>query len=207
MTQDINVATLVACGIHPTQARQFEDALSFACAQYQIDTPARIGGFIGQLRVESDDFTELEENLYYTNPQRLADVFPHQLPTAAAASAYLGKPRDLALLVYSDRLGNGPASTGDGWTFRGQGLIQLTGRGNVADAATALGKPYLEQPAMLQDPAEAALIAAWFWAVHHCNDLADAAMWDAITRAINGPGMQQAQLRAQYSQAATRVFS
>ncbi len=207
MTQDITVATLVSAGLHPTQARQFEDALQFACDRYDIDTPARVGAFIGQMRVESANFTVLEENLYYTTPERIRAVFSEEVTSLQQASTLVRNPRALALAVYSDRMGNGPADTGDGWMFRGRGLVMLTGRGNVADAATAMARPYLDQPWLLSDPADAALVAAWFWKTRHCNELADASMWGSITKQINGPAMEQADLRQQYAEAATQAFA
>ena len=54
---------------------------------------------------------------------------------------------------------------------------------------------------------DAALVAAWFWRSHHCNELADAGLWDAVTKAINGPAMLQADLRRQYSEEGAQVFA
>ena len=207
MTQDINVGTLVAAGIEPTQARLFEDAVRFACDKFDIDTPERIAGFLGQCRVESDNFTTLEESLYYTTAERIRSVWPAQITSLAQAATLVRNPKALALAAYSDRLGNGPAATGDGWTFRGRGLVQLTGRNGYADAAVSLARPYLDQPDLLSDPADAALVAAWYWHCHHCNELADAAQWDAITKAINGSAMLQADRRRDYALAAIPVFA
>ena len=207
MTQDITVETLVAAGIAPTQARQFEDALQFACDRFEINTPARVAGFLAQCRVESEGFTRLEECLYYVTPERIRSVFPNQVASLQQAAQLVRNPRALALAAYSDRLGNGPAASGDGWTYRGRGLVMLTGRNGYSDAATELARPYLEQPDLVAQPADAALVAAWFWRSHHCNELADAGLWDAVTKAINGPAMLQADLRRQYSEEGAREFA
>lgn len=82
------------------------------------------------------------------------------------------------------RLGNHVA--GDGRRFLGRGLIQTTGRANHARAAAALGEDFVERPALLEAPAWAARSAAWFWADHGLNALADAGAFDAVTRVING---------------------
>ena len=207
MTQDITVETLVAAGIAPTQARQFEDALQFACDRFEINTPARIAGFLAQCRVESEGFTRLEECLYYVTPERIRSVFPNQVASLQQAAQLVRDPKALALAVYSGRLGNGGPDTGDGWAFRGRGLVMLTGRNGYTDAATELARPYLEQPDLVAQPADAALVAAWFWHSHHCNELADAGLWDSITKAINGPAMLMADLKRQYSEEGAREFA
>jgi putative chitinase len=202
----ISVASLIAAGIAPTQARQFAP-LAAACDRFDIDTPARESGFVAQCRVESGDFTRLEESLYYTTAQRILQVFPSHVTTIQQAQSLVRNPKGLALAVYSDRLGNGPASTGDGWTYRGRGLVQLTGRDGYQDAAVELARPYLEQPGLVAQPDDACLVAAWFWHVHHCNELADSAQWDAITRAINGRAMLQADARRAYSEDGLEAFT
>ncbi len=203
----ISVATLVAAGVPPTQARLFAEPLAAACARFGITTPARVAGFVAQCRVESADFTRLEENLMYTRPERIREVWPSRVPSLADAAPLARNPQRLANRVYASRLGNGPEASGDGWRYRGRGLKQLTGRANYADAATALGRPYLEQPDLVAMPADACLTAAWYWHTIKGNVLADSAQWDAITRAVNGPGMLQADLRRQYAEQAVAAFA
>ncbi|SFK53426.1 glycoside hydrolase family 19 protein [Falsiroseomonas stagni] len=99
------------------------------------------------------------------------------------------KPQELANTVYANRNGNGGVESGDGWTYRGRGLIQLTGRGNYREAGKALDLPLEAQPQLVSKDAEIALkTAAWFWTRHKLNDHAD--MDDAlkVSQAINlGP--------------------
>ena len=203
----ITVATLVAAGIGPTQARQFAPALGAACARFQINTPARVAAFVAQCRVESAGFTQLEEGLFYTTPERVRQVFPSRVPSMAAAAGLVRRPQALANRVYADRLGNGDEASGDGWRYRGRGLKQLTGRANYAAAAVGLGRPYVEQPELVALPDDACLTAAWYWHAAECNVLADSGQWDAITRAVNGPGMLQAAVRAQYSREGVTAFA
>jgi putative chitinase len=204
---NLTLATLIAAGMPPTQARQFVVPLSEACARFNINTGARLAGFLAQCRVESADFTQLEENLYYTTPERIRAVFPSRVNSLQDAASLTRNPKALANRVYAGKIGNGDEASGDGFRFRGRGLKQLTGRANYADAAAGLGRPYVEQPDLVALPADACLTAAWFWNNAKANHLADSAQWDAITRAVNGPGMLQADLRRQYAESAVMVFA
>lgn len=202
----VTVQRLVAAGLAPTQARQFAEPLAAACARFDINTAARIASFVAQLRVESADFTRLEENLSYTTPERIRAVFPSRVPSLADAARLVRNPQALANRVYASRLGNGPEASGDGWRYRGRGVVQLTGRANYADAAESLARPYVERPELVAEPADACLTAAWFWHSRKLSILADSAQWDAITRAVNGPAMLHADLRRQHAEQALTAF-
>lgn len=204
----ITVRTLIDAGVPPTQARLFAEPLAIACSRFDIDTPARVAGFIAQCRVESADFTRLEENMRYRTPERLRAVFPSRVRSLADAAVLVrGGPQAIANRVYAGRLGNRDEASGDGWRYRGRGLKQLTGRANYADAAAGLARPYLEQPELVGLPLDACLTAAWYWHTVKANLLADSGQWDAITRAVNGPAMLQADLRRQYADEAVAAFA
>lgn len=205
--QIITVQALVAAGIEPTQARQFVEPLAAACARFAIHTPARIAGFVAQCRVESAGFTRLEEGLFYTTPERIREVFPSKVPSLADAARLVRNPRALANRVYAGRLGNGDEASGDGWRFRGRGLIQLTGKAGYNDAAESLARPYITSPELVALPADACMAAAWYWHTRKLNVLADSGQWDAITRAVNGPAMLHAHERRQYAEQAVAVFA
>ena len=203
----VTVGSLIAAGLAPTQARQFAEPLAAACARFDINTPARLAGFVAQCHIESAGFTRLEEGLSYSTPERIRAVFPSRVPSLADAARLVRQPQALANRVYSGRLGNGDEASGDGWRYRGRGIVQLTGRANYADAATALGRPYVEQPELVALPPDACLTAAWFWHSRKLSILADSAQWDAITRAVNGPAMLHADLRRQHAEQALTAFA
>jgi putative chitinase len=203
----ITVASLVAAGIAPTQARIFAEPLHAACVLYGIDTPARVGAFVAQCRVESTNFTDLEESLYYTTPERIRQIWPTRVPNLADASRLTRNPKALANRVYANRLGNFDEASGDGWRFIGRGLIQLTGRTNYSLAAHATRKPYLDKPELVGQPIDACLTAAWFWHSNGLSKLADAHLIDGITRAVNGPRMLEADRRRQFTDEAQRAFA
>lgn len=204
---NVTIQQLVAAGVPPTQARMFQPALAPALQRFSITTPRRIAAFLAQCHVESAGFTRLEENLFYTTPGRIAAVWPSRFKSAAEAAPFARNPERLANRVYANRLGNGPEASGDGWRFRGRGLKQLTGRANYAEAARALGRPYVTDPDLLRAPADAVLTAAWFFARAGCNPLADAEQWDAITRRVNGPAMLAAAERRRRATQALAALS
>jgi putative chitinase len=202
----ITIAALIAAGIAPTQARAFAEPLAAACARFGIDTPARVAAFVAQCRAESAGFSRLEEGLYYTTPERIRAVFPSRVPSMAVAAQLARNPRALANRVYAGRLGNGDEASGDGWAYRGRGLIQLTGRDNYAAAAAGCGKLYLERPDLVAQPEDACLTAAWFWSSAGLSALADIRDWNGITRRVNGPAMLHARERMQYTAEALEAF-
>lgn len=167
-------------------------ALVPAFEKYDIDSRERIAAFLSQTGHESGQFNVLEENLSYS-AARLVQVWPKRFQTTAFAKSYERNPEKLANYVYANRIGNGPESSGDGYRFRGRGLIQLTGRSNYATASKAIGIDLLKNPEKLTEPAVAAMSAAWFWASRGLNELADDRTDDndledftTITKRING---------------------
>mgnify|MGYP003526712916 CR=1 FL=1 len=203
----IDTKALIACGLLPTQARRFAPHMALAAERFGINTTARIAAFVAQCRVESANFTQLEEGLFYRDADRLLKIFPSRVKSLAQAQTLVRNPQSLANVVYADRLGNGPADSGDGWRFRGRGVKQLTGRTNYTEAAAALGRPYVEQPDLVAEDADACLTAAWFWHKTGCSGLADTWQINEITRRVNGPGMLQASERRNYADAAIAELS
>lgn len=101
--------------------------------------------FLGQCSHESGNFYILEENLNYST-KRLLEVFPKYFNTKNVAE-YANNPIKIANKVYANRIGNGDELSGDGWKFRGRGLIQLTGKNNYTNFSF-----YVNDPLILEDP-------------------------------------------------------
>lgn len=204
---NITVPQLIAAGIAPTQAKAFAEPLTAACALHDITTPARIAAFVAQIAHESANFTALEESLYYRTPERIRAMWPTRVPTLRDAAVLARNPQALANVVYADRNGNGNPASGDGWRYRGRGLIQLTGRANYRAATQSRTRDYEANPELVATPQDACLTAAWYWAQHGCNTLADASNIDAITRVINGAAMAGREDRRENYREALVAFS
>jgi len=173
-----------ATGCSPQSAGLWLEAINAACEQYQINTPYRMAAFLGQVGVESDALTAVVENLNYS-AAGLLSTFPTHFDADLAAS-YARQPVKIANRVYASRMGNGDEASGDGWVFRGRGLIQITGRANYTSCGEAIGMDLVNAPQLLEIPSAAAMSAGWYWFAHGCNALADAGKLQGVTRAING---------------------
>lgn len=111
------------------------DPLNKMLTLYNIDSISRISAFISQTAHESADYTTVIENLNYS-AQGLANTWPNRyaipgskplLPNTLA-TVLARKPEAIANTTYANRMGNGTVDSGDGWRYRGRGLIQLTGK-------------------------------------------------------------------------------
>ncbi|MBA1195672.1 glycoside hydrolase family 19 protein [Pseudomonas plecoglossicida] len=166
-----------------TVAGIFLPALNRAMLRWKIDSRLRAAAFLAQIGHESGQLRVLVENLNYS-AEALVRTWPSRF-TADTAPTYARQPEKIANRVYSGRMGNGPESSGDGWRYRGRGLIQLTGRDNYRAAGAALGLPLEDQPDLLEQADHAAQSAAWWWAKHELNELADAGRIQDIGSVIN----------------------
>ena len=145
----------------------------------------RLTFFLAQLGHESGGMTIVEENLNYS-AERLVVVFPSRFPTLAAAAPFARNPEKLANQVYGSRMGNGAPASGDGFRYRGRGLIQLTGKSNYRAIGAIAGLPLEAQPALAGESANLLAIAAAFWQSRSINDTADANDFKRCTKLING---------------------
>lgn len=83
-------------------------------------------------------------------------------------------------------MGNGPYLSDDGYTYRGRGFIQVTGKNNYAEVAKMVGVDFVDQPDLLAQPQYALLSACCFWQHAHLNAFADRDDVHGLTIAING---------------------
>jgi putative chitinase len=160
--------------------------LDATCIEFEINTPLRIAGFLSQCAHESNYFRSLQENLNYSE-QGLLKVFPKNF-TPELAAQYEHQPEKIASRVYANRMGNGDEASGDGWKYRGRGILQITGKNNYAEFEDYYGgeKKILDNPDLLSTPDYAAPSAGWFWRRGQLNTLADNQDVINMTKRING---------------------
>lgn len=159
-----------------------------------ITDPKELAMFLAQLDHESGGFRVLSENLNY-HAANLLKTFPKYVKSPEmAAKLVAGGPPMIASVVYGNRMGNN--GVGEGWTYRGRGFIQLTGKNNYAQASRDLGIDLIGNPDLASDPQIAAKIAVWYWKKR--NGLVQAGQRgdvNSATKLING-GLNGLQDRA-----------
>jgi putative chitinase len=143
-------------------ADQWIEPLQFAMAVHLINTPDRQAAFLAQTGHETGGLKWLTELWGPTEAQKA-----YELPNSKALS-----------------LGN--IKPGDGFRYRGRGLIQITGRTNYSAVGIALCLDCINDPDLLAEPEWASQSAAWWWEGRGLNELADAGDFKEITKIING---------------------
>lgn len=202
---------LVAAGVR--DPAKWLDAVVETCVEFEINTPKRIAAFLAQTAHESGGYTMLTENLNYKAatlaacwPNRFAVLGADKKPVkengklvpTAVANSIAGKPELIANLVYSSRMGNGPAESGEGWLYRGRGLKQLTGKFNYTKCSEGLGVDLVTNPDLLLEPLYAARSAGWFWKTNNLSAFADSGDMEGMTKKINGGLIGIADRKARY---------
>lgn len=180
------VTTQMLCKITtPEMADKWVDALNETCERFAIDSPFRIAGFISNVAHESAGFKFVSENLNYSVAS-LMRVWPNLFSSLEVAQRYAMQPEKIANRAYANRMGNGDEASGDGWNYRGRGLMQLTGKNNYVAYSLSCDNEALQKPEIVAEPRYAAESAGWFWDVNRLNTLADAQDIGGMCRRING---------------------
>jgi len=141
------------------------------CEKYKINNVERISHFLAQINYESNYMKNVEENLNYS-AERLLKVFPKYFKNIYEANEYAYKPEKIANKVYANRMGNGDEQSGDGYRYRGRGLIQLTGKKNYLEFSKWYNdsKIFVDSPDLLLQPQFAVLSAFFYWDKNKLND-------------------------------------
>ena len=193
MAVDVTVAQILS--VAPNARSSYRDAFQNGQAilnqQGIADTPLRVAHFMAQVLHETGGLTIQFENLNYS-AERLPKVWPSRFKPSGPLdpAAYAHNQQKLANEVYGNRMGNtGP---NDGFTYRGRGLLQLTGKDSYREATTLVRNTNPAAPDFVASPddvisAEWCLaIAASEWVSKGCNAFADQDSIRKITTAING---------------------
>ncbi|WP_459715939.1 glycoside hydrolase family 19 protein [Paraburkholderia sp. 2C] len=183
--------------------------LEVTCDRFSISTPLRVAAFLAQVGHESSGLKAMAESFNYS-VAALPQKFRKMTPALASilgrqpgeTMVPIARQQKIANIAYANQYGNGDSSSGDGWAYRGSGLIQLTFRGNFEACSDDLNLDLITNPDRARtDDTIAALVSGWFWAKNGCNTLADAGSFDSITRRINKAMAGKTQRDALYAAA------
>lgn len=160
--------------------------IDISMKEFGIITATDQAMFIAHTGHESGSFLQMIESLNYT-PQALLSTFGKRVTSQQAnelgrTSTRPANQQAIANLVYSGRMGN--KSTGDGWKYRGRGLIQITGLNNYRACGAGIKLNLIESPELLEKNLNAARSAAWFYVSNGCLKYSDDI--EKITQIING---------------------
>lgn len=159
--------------------------LQAAMTEFGVNGPKREAAFLAQVAHESAELSRFGENLNY-GASGLMLTWPKRFPDLATATRYERNPEKLANFVYASRIGNGDEASGDGWKFRGRGPIQITGRENYDKYGRLLNLDLVQDPDKAATPEVGFRVAGLYWKENGLNELADAEMFETITKRING---------------------
>ena len=184
--------------LKPSQITEATDLLALelsnSMVKWGIEKPQEEAAFLAQCAHESGGFKITQENLNYS-AEGLKKVFgKYFLNNEYPAFAH--KPEKIANRVYANRFGNGDEASGDGWAYRGQGLIQLTFLNNYKRYFDAIGlDEHLRNPNKVAHTYRACS-AGWFWSSNKCGAALMKNGFDATTKIINGGKHGEVERRA-----------
>ena len=162
---------------------------------YGITTPLRLAHLMAQISHENGGGTIVRESMNYRTFEVLQHTFGQGHHSAALTDqevrSLLGHPQELAERVYG--LGNpkkakelGNSQPGDGWAFRGNGDLQLTGRASHLKIGAAIGADLVGKPGQLEDAATSFRCAAAEFQALKCLPAADVDDVTLVTKRVNG---------------------
>lgn len=172
-----------------------------------ITDPKERAMMLAQLDHESG-LRARSENLNYSSVERIRKTFGSNKGISGMSDADVAKlvnnPEALANIVYADKnrgakhkMGNTEA--GDGYKYRGRGMIQITGKANYEKYGKLLGIDLVGNPELANDPKIAAQIATAYWKENRLGDAARAGDVKSVTQVINGGQNGAADREAKYA--------
>lgn len=168
--------------------------------RYGVETSLEIAHFMAQISHECGAGVIVREDMNY-RAERIVEIFgwnaqkkrwEHSARVSDAEAAELAHhPEALAERVYG--LGNpkkarelGNTEPGDGYRFRGNGMLQLTGRAAHRRIGKMIGVDLEAHPEQLEDPAISLKVAIAEFVALKCLQPAAADDVVEVTRLVNG---------------------
>jgi len=147
-----------AAMLSTSMATKWYDAVERSMMEFAIVSPLRAAMYIATIGHESAGFVHTREIWGPTSAQ----------------------------LRYEGRADLGNTQPGDGFRYRGRGLIQITGRANYQAISDGLGVDYINHPEWLERPVDAARCSGWWWKNNGCNEIADTGDFFRLSIRVNG---------------------
>jgi predicted chitinase len=210
--------------------KNIADELNIDLPKYKLDTILRRAHFFAQVREEAGPSLKAnEENLNYNLSALSAFRYYRMHPVEAKRDARIDNPHNkkkplqlanqeaIANHAYGNREGNGNASTGDGWRYRGRGIFQLTFKDNYSAFESdypkywsATSPDFVTHPENIKIFPYTVRSAVWFWLSNGIHKIADKGSTDAIvedvTSKINPGKLHLAQRQANFKNLTYPVF-
>ena len=164
----------------------FVASFNMWAVHFGISTPLRTVHYLAQVFHESGYLRRTDENLNYSR-EALLRVFPGYF-NEKNVDRYARNPQRIANRAYANRMGNGPEASGDGYRYRGRGLIGTTGKANYEAYANSdwCTGDIMSHPERLSKSPDDQKSAMFFWQKNGCNRFADADDVKGLTKRING---------------------
>jgi len=187
--------------LHMDDASEWHAAMLEMFPEYEITTRNRVAGFLAQTAHESANYKVLSENLNYS-AKALDAIFGKYFKRAGRdAKEYHRQPEKIANVIYANRMDNGDTASGDGWRYRGGGILQLTGKWNYTKFGGACQKNAEQATQYVRTPKGAIESACWFWATNDINIWCDTDDIVSMTKRINGGTIGLADRKKHYKHA------
>lgn len=211
--QLITMEMLIA--VEPGNSRPYYESilphLNKYAEAYKVNTPKRIAHFLSQsahesaLKIRSEDLDYSARNMRKTfgcrggkkNHDESCDDCTHgrlRDKLWSQAGYYAHSPEHLGSYVYADRMGNGAESTGEGFKYRGRGIIQITGKEGYQSFREEHNKrspddaqDFVSHPELISDNTGYAVESAFvFWSKKSLNSISDSGNVASVTQIVNG---------------------
>lgn len=176
------------------------DAMYEVLPKYNITTPERVAAFIANCRTETN-WTTLEENLNYKAEYLFNHMNPgrKRFPTYEDALKVDRQPEKIANIVYMVGRKLLDPQPGDGWKYRGRGLIQLTFKENYLRASKAIfgdDRLVTNPDQVAKDKSIAIETACYYFKRTNVNAWADKQDWGNCRSIVNAgsPGKEPSKI-------------
>lgn len=176
----------ILTGMKVSRKNEFLPILETELKKFSDEDIAR---FLANVLHESGSFSTLRENMYYTSAERLKAIYPSVfVKLGYNPYNYAKNPQKLANLVYDSRIAPNAKSLGndkdgDGFKYRGAGLMQTTGKNNFLKLSQTTKIDFVKNPEWLEQPEYAVKSAVIFW---NSNKLDKKATLKEVRVAVRG---------------------